>query len=58
MDTTQTLEKNMDDYDFHNTKLSRTQGWESSYFLQIWKTGIPTKKWIPNSKGLENTHLK
>ena len=46
MDTTQTLEKNMDDYDFHNTKPSRTQGWESSNFLQIWKTGIPTKKLI------------
>lgn len=58
MDTTQTLEKNKDDYDIHNTKLSRTQDWESSHFLQIWKTGIPTKKLIPNSKGLENTHLK
>ena len=56
MDTTQTLEKNMDDYDIHNTKLNRTQGLKSSYFFQIWKTGIPTKKLIP--KGLENTHLK
>ena len=56
MDTTQT--QNMDDYDIHNTKLSRTQGWENYYFLQICKTGIPTKKLIPNSKGLENTHLK
>ena len=33
MDTTQTLKKNMDDYDIHSTKLSRTQGWESSYFF-------------------------
>lgn len=43
MDTTQTLEKNMDDYDIHNTKLSRTQGWESSYFFKYEKLAFLQK---------------